>query len=416
MPAKKKPAEKKKEKPLPEVNIGLVGHVDHGKTTLTQALTGRWTDTHSEEIKRGITIRLGYADVTFYKCPKCRGTDAYGTTDKCIKCFSETKPVRTVSFVDAPGHETLMSTVLSGAALMDGAILVISANEDCPQPQTKEHLLALNITGIKNIVIVQNKIDLVDEEGARKSHKQIKEFLKGTVAENAPIVPISAQKNINIDALIETMEEHIRTPKRDPAKPPKLVVARSFDVNKPGTSIPKLRGGVIGGTLLQGELKVGDEVEIKPGIRMKSGYEPVRTRITGLQKSMNDLEKVGPGGLLGVSTELDPAIAKSDRLGGNIMGLPGKTPPVMPDITLKTEIMDRVVGSKDELRMEAIRNGEPLMLTIGVVRTVGAVTAPSPSKMAVQLKMPICADKGERVAISRQLGGRWRLVGWGEII
>jgi translation initiation factor 2 subunit 3 len=416
MPAKKKPAEKKAGKPLPEVNIGLVGHVDHGKTTLTQALTGRWTDTHSEEIKRGITIRLGYADVTFYRCPKCKGTEAYGNTGKCIKCFSEAEPIRTVSFVDAPGHETLMSTVLSGAALMDGAILVVSANEQCPQPQTKEHLLALNITGIKNIVIVQNKIDLVDEEGAKKSYRQIKDFLKGTVAENAPIIPISAQKNINIDALIEAIEEHIRTPKRDPSKPPKLVVARSFDVNKPGTSIPKIRGGVIGGTLLQGELKVGDDVEIKPGIKMKSGYEPVRTRITGLQKAMTDLDSVGPGGLLGVSTELDPAIAKSDRLGGNIMGHPGKLPPVMPDVSMKTHIMERVVGAKEELKVEPVKNGEPLMLTIGVVRTVGVVTAPSPAKTVVQLKMPICADKGDRVAISRQVGGRWRLIGWAQIL
>ncbi len=413
---KAKTGEKKADKPLPEVNIGLVGHVDHGKTTLTQALTGRWTDTHSEEIKRGITIRLGYADVTFYKCPKCKGTDAYSTTDKCIKCFSETRPIRTVSFVDAPGHETLMSTVLSGAALMDGAILVISANEDCPQPQTKEHLLALNITGIKNIVIVQNKIDLVDAEGAMKSYKQIKKFLKGTVAENAPIVPISAQKNINIDALMETIEEHIKTPKRDPTKPPKIVIARSFDVNKPGTSIPKLKGGVIGGTLLQGELKVGDEIEIKPGIKMKSGYETITTKISGLQKAMTDLDTVGPGGLLGVSTELDPAITKSDRLGGNIMGLPGKTPPVLSEVSLKTSIMERVVGAKEELKVDPLKNGEPLMLTIGVVRTVGVVTAPSPAKMIVQLKIPVCADRGERVAISRQVGGRWRLIGWGEII
>ena len=413
---KAKTGEKKADKPLPEVNIGLVGHVDHGKTTLTQALTGRWTDTHSEEIKRGITIRLGYADVTFYKCPKCKGTDAYSTTDKCIKCFSETRPIRTVSFVDAPGHETLMSTVLSGAALMDGAILVISANEDCPQPQTKEHLLALNITGIKNIVIVQNKIDLVDAEGAMKSYKQIKKFLKGAVAENAPIVPISAQKNINIDALMETIEEHIKTPKRDPSKPPKLVIARSFDVNKPGTSIPKLKGGVIGGTLLQGELKVGDEIEIKPGIKMKSGYETITTKISGLQKAMTDLDTVGPGGLLGLSTELDPAITKSDRLGGNIMGLPGKTPPVLSEVSLKTSIMERVVGAKEELKVDPLKNGEPLMLTIGVVRTVGVVTAPSPARTTVQLKIPVCADKGERVAISRQVGGRWRLIGWGELI
>src|SRR3989338_1103314 len=133
----------------PEFNIGLVGHVDHGKTTITERLSGKWTDTHSEEIKRGITIRLGYADVTFYKCPKCSEPECYSTTKECAHCKSESIPVRKASFVDAPGHETLMATMLSGAAIMDFVLLLIAANEPCPQPQTKEHLMALEIIGIK---------------------------------------------------------------------------------------------------------------------------------------------------------------------------------------------------------------------------------------------------------------------------
>ena len=150
----------------PAINIGTVGHVDHGKTTLVQALTGKWADTHSEEVKRGITIRLGYADGVFRKCPKCRGAAAYTTQEKCTKHKVKTKFLRKVSFVDAPGHESLMATMLSGATIMDGAILLIAANEECPQPQTREHLMALKISGIKNVVVVQNKIDLVSEEKA----------------------------------------------------------------------------------------------------------------------------------------------------------------------------------------------------------------------------------------------------------
>ena len=133
----------------PEVNIGLVGHVDHGKTTLLEALSGKWTDTHSEEVKRGITIRLGYADVAVYKDDK--GFTIDEKTGNKKNTF-----IRKISFIDAPGHETLMATMLSGAAIMDGALLLIAANEVCPQPQTREHLMALNITGIKNIIIVQN--------------------------------------------------------------------------------------------------------------------------------------------------------------------------------------------------------------------------------------------------------------------
>ena len=202
----------------PELNIGLIGHVDHGKTTLIERLSGKWTDTHSEELKRGITIKLGYADVTFYKCPKCKEPDCYVTDKKCPKCKSECKPLRKVSFIDAPGHETLMATMLSGAAIMDGALLLVAANELCPQPQTKEHLMALSLMDIKNIVIVQNKIDLVDEQTALENYKQIKDFVKGTIAENAPIIPLSAQHNINVNTLIHAIQHSIKTPKRDSKK------------------------------------------------------------------------------------------------------------------------------------------------------------------------------------------------------
>src|SRR5207247_2647017 len=119
----------------PEVNIGVVGHVDHGKSTLTERLTGERTDRHSEEIKRGISIRLGYADMAIYKCPKDSEPAAYQNTEICKTHNVKGELQRIVSFVDSPGHETLMATMLSGAAIMDGALLVIAANEECPQPQ-----------------------------------------------------------------------------------------------------------------------------------------------------------------------------------------------------------------------------------------------------------------------------------------
>ncbi|MBW2994808.1 translation initiation factor IF-2 subunit gamma, partial [Candidatus Woesearchaeota archaeon] len=189
MVAKKNPSKQ------PEINIGLIGHVDHGKTTLTEALSGKWTDTHSEELKRGITIRLGYADAAFYKCDKCK---KFCTSDKCSYCKGKAKLARIVSFVDAPGHETLMATMLSGAAIMDGALLLIAANEKCPQPQKKEHLVALGIAGIKNVVVIQNKIDLVSQEQAIENYKQIENFLKHTDYKKAPIIPISALHRANI--------------------------------------------------------------------------------------------------------------------------------------------------------------------------------------------------------------------------
>ena len=400
---------------IPDFNIGIVGHVDHGKTTLTEALTGKWTDTHSEEIKRGISIRLGYADLTIYKCPKCKGSKAYSTTQKCIGCFSPGEPIRTLSFVDAPGHETLMATVLSGAALMDGALLVIAANEECPQPQTQEHLTALSIVGINNIIIVQTKIDLVTREQALANYEQIKNFVKGTVAENAPIIPISSRQRVNLDTLLETINNVMKTPERDPKKTPKFLVARSFDVNKPGTEIEKLKGGVIGGSLVQGRFKIGDEMEIGPGINIKGRYEPIKTRITSMQKAGMDLKEIGPGGLAGISTTLDPYLTKSDSLSGSIASVPGKLPSTFSKVKLKATLLKRVVGTKEEMSVGNLKTNDLLMITLATMRTTGSVVSARNNEVEVQLKSPLCADKGEKLALSKPFSGRWRLIGYGEI-
>jgi translation initiation factor 2 subunit 3 len=309
-----------------------------------------------------------------------------------------------------------MATVLSGAALMDGALLLISADEPCPQPQTSEHLAALEIVGIKNIIIVQNKIDVVTPEKVMENYQQIKEFVKGSIAGNAPVIPVSAQQRINIDALIKIIEETIPTPKRDLKKSPKMLIARSFDVNKPGTEIKKLKGGVIGGSLLQGVLKIGDEIEIRPGIKIKDSYEPVFTKITGAQKAGKNVNEIEPGGLAGISTTLDPYLTKSDGLSGNVLGLVGKLPPIISEIKLKTKILERVVGSKDNIKMEEIRPGSMLLLTVSTNRTIGVVTSKKGNILDARLKIPICAEKSDRVAISQQFSGRWRLMGYGEII
>ncbi len=314
----------------PEVNIGMVGHVDHGKTTLVKSLSGVWTDQHSEEVKRGISIRLGYADATFRKCPNCPEPEAYTVELACPHCGTESEVLRTVSFVDSPGHETLMATMLCGAAIMDGAVLVISANEPCPQPQTKEHLMALNITGIKRIVIVQNKIDLMSRDQVMEHYRQIKEFVKGTVAEEAPIIPISAQQNINIDMVIEAIEKTIPTPPRDIAKPALLKIARSFDVNRPGATPDNLKGGVIGGSLSQGRLSAGDKIEICPGRLVeyegRKQWVPIQTKVVTLLAGSHAQEEITPGGLVGVGTLLDPIMTKSDALVGQVAGEPGKLP------------------------------------------------------------------------------------------
>jgi len=388
--------------------------VDHGKTTLVERLSGKWTDTHSEERKRGITIRLGYADTIFVKTKDGDlSTEAQAKADK--------KPyeiLRKISFVDAPGHETLMATMLSGAAIMDAALLLVSATEKCPQPQTREHLMALELTGIKNIIIVQNKIDLVSPEAVKENYKEIKAFIKGTIAEKVPIIPISAQHNININFLIQAIEENFKTPKRDLTKDPILLIARSFDINKPGITPDKLVGGVLGGALKQGKLKHNQEIEISPGIKLedKNEYKPVKTTISAIMSGSQEFQEITPGGSLGVLTGLDPSIVKSDTLAGNLAGLPGKLPPLYQKLKLKPKLIKRVVGVKEDVEVTPITQGELLMINVNSAVTVGQVTDTSKNSISVNLKLPVVASKDDRFALSRQVGSRWHLIGVGELV
>lgn len=400
--------------PQAVVNIGLVGHIDHGKTTLTEALSGVWTDTHSEELKRGITIRLGYADTEFYRCKEC---GRYTTKQKCPYCGGKTELLRRVSFVDAPGHETLMATMLSGAAIMDGAILVVAANEPCPQPQTKEHLMALQIAGVKNVVVVQNKVELVSKEKVMENYRQIREFLSATEYRDAPVIPISAVHRVNIDVLIETIERRIPTPKRDLKKPPLMFVARSFDINKPGTRPERLQGGVVGGSLLHGKLKLEDEVSIRPGLVVsrggKSTWQHLDTKISSLYAMNSKLDEAVPGGLIGVGTKLDPALTKSDSLVGSVLGLHHALPEVTSQLEMEVHLLERVVGLQKEVEVQPLSINEPVMVSVGTAARAGMVTRVKGNSVRISLRYPVCVNKEWRAAISRRIANKWRLIGYG---
>ena len=401
--------------PQPSVNIGMVGHVDHGKSTLTRAITGIRPDIHSEEIKRGISIKLGYADTPIFKCRDADGNLHYSRESTGSGCELS----RVISIVDAPGHETLMATMLSGSSIMNGALLVIAANEKCPQPQTREHLIALEIMGISNVIVVQNKIDLVTREGAQKNYDQIRDFLKGSIAEKAPIIPVSAYHNINIGVLMQAMEDLIPAPKFDKNASPLMYVARSFDVNKPGSSPNKLKGGVLGGLLISGSLSVGDEIEISPGLQTTRGnkqvWENITTSIVSLMSGKNSYDTIYPGGLAAIGTKLDPFLTKSDSLTGRVLGKVGKVPPAVFEMTLDSHLLKRVVGSEEDLKVEPVRGKENIMLTVGTANTVGVVTNAKDGVIEVMLKYPVAAEMGQRISIGRRISNRWRLIGYGTI-
>lgn len=403
----------------PEINIGTLGHVDNGKSTLVQALTGVWTARHSEELRRGITIKIGYADAFIYKCLKCRSPSNYTTQTKCPICGSETKFVRAVSFVDCPGHHSLMVTMLSGSSLMDGALFVLASSAKCPQAQDREHLLAAESVGIKNLIIVQNKIDVVTKERAIENHKEIRAFVKGTIAEEAPIVPISAQHGTNIDVLLKEIEERIPTPKRNLAASARAYVLRSFEVNKPGTEVDELVGGVIGGSIIKGAFKLGDQIEIRPGIMVQEGgksrYERLVTTVRSLNVSRGPVMEAKSGGLVGIGTDLDPSLTKSDGLVGSVAGKVDTLPPTLGNITLDVKLFAKVVGTELAVPVDKIRTNEALVLNVGTTVTSGIVTSAREDVADVGLKKPICAESGSKVAISRRIADSWRLIGFGTL-
>jgi len=390
----------------PEINIGMIGHVDHGKTTLTKSITGKWCDTHSEEMKRGISIRLGYADVTFYKIKTPARTFYSNHVEEGWDVVSK----RTVSFVDAPGHETLMTTMLSGAALMNGAILVIAANEPCPQPRTIEHLMALKFAGVDKIVVAQNKIDLLEKDALMKHYASIKKFLTDYGYGDSPIIPVSANFGANLDLLIEAVETHIPTPQFDTKKPLKMFVARSFDINKPGTEISKMKGAILGGSISQGTIKVGDEIELYPGLKGK-----MKTKIMSISTSNGIIYEARPGGLMAIATTLDPSTAQNDQYRGQIIAAPGTLPEPVKELKLALHLFERVLDAKLKDQMQ-VKVNDAIVVTVGTNTVVGFVLKTDLKTATLNLKTEVLVEKGEKVALSKNINSQWRLVAYAEVM
>eukprot|EP00602_Paraphysomonas_sp_CaronLab_P010067 CAMPEP_0185037254 /NCGR_PEP_ID=MMETSP1103-20130426/31402_1 /TAXON_ID=36769 /ORGANISM="Paraphysomonas bandaiensis, Strain Caron Lab Isolate" /LENGTH=339 /DNA_ID=CAMNT_0027575151 /DNA_START=258 /DNA_END=1277 /DNA_ORIENTATION=+ len=320
--------------------------------------------------------------------------------------------------------------MLNGAAVMDAALLLIAGNESCPQPQTSEHLAAVEIMKLPHIIILQNKVDLVKQEQAEAQHDQIKKFVAGTVADSAPVIPISAVLRYNIDMVCEYIARYIPVPARNFIGLPRLIVIRSFDVNKPGEDVQSLKGGVAGGSILQGILRVGDEIEVRPGIVNKDingnmTCTPIYSRIMSLYAEQNDLQYAVPGGLIGVGTKIDPTLTRADRLVGQVLGLRDHLPDVFTEVEISFYLLRRLLGVKTsegtkQAKVQKLTKGEVLMVNIGSTATGGKVVkvleGPSGEPVArIVLTQPVCTQEAEKIALSRRVDKHWRLIGWGEI-
>jgi len=414
------------------INIGTIGHVAHGKSTVVKALSGVHTVRFKNELERNITIKLGYANAKIYrsfdkKCqrPVCYTSMGSSKEDTFVMNGFKYELVRHVSFVDCPGHDILMATMLNGAAVMDAALLLIAGNESCPQPQTSEHLAAIEIMKLKHVLILQNKIDLIRDTQAQEQHEQILRFIEGTVAEGAPIIPISAQLKYNIEVVCEYIEKKIPVPIRDFTSDPHLIIIRSFDVNKPGSEVEDLKGGVAGGSILKGVLKVGQEIEVRPGLVSKDGNgkltcQPIRSRIVSLFAEQNEMMFAVPGGLIGVGTKIDPTLCRADRMVGQVLGSVGTLPDILIELEVSYYLLRRLLGvriegDKKAAKVQKLSKNEVLMVNIGSLSTGGRVIAVKADLAKIGLTTPVCTSVGEKIALSRRVEKHWRLIGWGQI-
>lgn len=418
------------------INIGTIGHVAHGKSTVVRALSGVKTQKYHAEAVKNITIHLGYGNAKVFQCPKCPSPDCFesfpsSTADNvaCSHCSTPMQLRRHFSFVDCPGHHVLMATMLNGAAVMDAALLLVAANESFPQPQTLEHLKAAEIMNLSNVIVVQNKIDLVTQVAAHDQYQSIKMYLDA-YSYKYPIIPISAQLKRNVDYLLDYLI-HVPIPSRNFIAPPRMTIVRSFDVNKPGESdIENLRGGVAGGTILQGVLRLNQDLEVRPGEhkaknsvdgRRSFSYVPFRTRAVSLKAEGNELKYAISGGLIAVGTTLDPSLTRQDKLMGQLIGDPTGLPSVYSEIEVQYYLFTEMVGAKAEnktsKRVGKLTINESIQINVGTFTSSATVLSlqTNPDVVRLELVTPGCCSTNDQVAISRKIDYNFRLIGWGRL-
>ena len=407
----------------PKYNIGLLGNVAAGKSATVKAFTGIETFKFAKEREKGITMKIGYANCKIFKCPICPEPECYFPTSSkvknylCDKCKIDCVLAQYFSFIDCPGHESLMNIMLSGATIMDYAILLIDGSQKCPQSQTVEHLMALEILQIKKIIIIQNKLDIIDTNKALEQYQDILKFVKGTIAESAPIIPFTAQKMYNMDVFCEFIIKYFGLTDRLDTTP-KMNIIRSFDVNKPGSDIADITGGVLGGSLITGKLKIGDIIEIRPGIVQKNDaqkitWQPLTTTIVSIKTDLDNLDVAMPGGLIGLCTNLDPVLTRSDRMVGQVIGLPGFMPNVFMEITAKCMFLQQIGISGIKVVPPAAKS--TLLLNISSKPVQAIVKKTKKFLYMFELKYPCCMSIGEKFSISSKFGESWRLIGTGTL-
>ena len=405
-------------------------------SSLTHKLTGIKTQKHSSEKEQNKTIKLGYANSKIYKCLNCNPPECYQAFSSnimnanCRICNSIMELKRHISFVDCPGHNMLMATMLNGTCIMDSTIMVESVeNNTIPSAQTLEHYFATKIINLKNNFICMNKIDLVDKNTTLQKIDKLKEFIKNN-NDMSKIVPISTIYDINIDIICEYLCNNVPESNRDYTGLGELVIVRSFNINKQNTKIKNLEGGVIGGSILKGKVKVGNFIKIIPGIVIKNEdndikqkwkYKPLITKVTSINSEKNDLNVAYPGGLIGIKTTLDPSLTAKDRLIGNYMVVldedycnKNSNKHVFDYIDVKYKL---IIDYHTQKKITKLRENDELTINCNASNIKCLIK--KKDKKIIRIKMvssPICISLKEKITISKEINKNIRLIGIGTVI
>ncbi len=397
----------------PVLNVGMLGSVSDGKSTCVRELTGIKTQRHSSEKTRNITIKPGYANLKIWS----DGDKLYSTDSKptiLSKNDRDCNLVHHLSFIDCPGHQELILTMLGSIRLMDAVIVIVSAADPIEKkPQLIQHLAAIKLSGIKKILVCLNKLDLVTKDVANERYEELQKVLSRFDIKPIKIIPTSFNKKIGVSWLLQEILDNF-IPNNNVDEVSRFMATRSFDINKPGSNWNDLKGGVLGGSLFNGKLNVDDVIEIRPGIcgKGKNGKlisQPIKTKILSIKTDQEELENMLPGGLMGVGTDIDPFYCKDDQLAGNIIGLEGTLPSVYDSIELKFELIEDFGG------VWKPKVNDNVFLQVGTLSISSILTQVLKKTIKLSLSRPACIDEDLMIMISHKEDGIMKIVASGKI-
>jgi translation initiation factor 2 subunit 3 len=404
----------------PIINLGTLGSVSDGKSTLIEKLTGIKTQRHSSEKKRNITIKSGYANLKIWECIECNNllsTSSNFNEVTCKYCENNCKIVHHLSFVDCPGHSELILTMMGSVSLMKGGIIIVSASESLDKkPQLIQHLLAAKLANITKLIICFNKLDLVSKELAIQRKYDLDELLIKLDIKPYIIIPTAFNKSLGINNILKSIMHLFPINEINNNKEESFFrITRSFDINKPGIAWSNISGGVLGGSLINGELNIGDNVEVRPGILSKSkdgkyNNQPIITKILSLESDNIIIENIKSGGLVAIGTDIDPYYCKNDMLSGNILGKIGTLPNVYHDLKVEYTVLDNFDGKWDP------KNGDTIYLQIGNISCESRLLKFNNNIMNFQLIKPICIENNIKILVCKKIEGILNIVGYCTLI